>query len=614
MPSRVSLAPPPSETDVEKAQDKWADPAMPESSHLLLPHTQQLLRIARSGKYGTKRKTAPDAEPDGDDFNAREEEGVPEEILAKPVHVEEKAFLARKWRQVPEASLVPEHLHWEFLAKRRKGLPNYYHGGAADPSVAGMPQVVRRKTRVQRVLDAATGESVIYEVVALEGQVLENELPADSQMQATPLEPGTTIEGLGTADDDGLINLVPSNGVAPSRRNRPPPKKKGGPGRGKKRVTFTNPDGSTYTTIVPNATKIVPQPGQTVKHVAKGEDAGKDVSMEEAARIAHEAGEGGENDDEGDDDEEGDDGDEEDDDDREDGEIQDDDAEVSATPAKRTPPPAEAKVETAPETIVDAPIQPTPLEPVLSEATAAEVTTTTQIPEQPKPDSTVEMEASHAQQSLDESKLDLDVEMEDRPVDIEPEVKEAPAIEPKVESQPEPVPVPDQIVSEAAPLSPPKPETQPEDPLIEDAMDTDPVETPNVVDAAPSVVAPAEAAPEETKPTSPPAEIEQPAPVAEIQSPVEPVENVPPPVEQVLEVEVPLEAPEDKVESGNPEVPEVEVGLESSRVPEVSKTAAQSQEAIEPPIEEPAQEQQPPKAGEGEEEDLLGSLERSLEA
>ena len=280
MPSRVSLAPPPSETDIEKALDKWAEPAMPESSHLLLPHTQQLLRIARSGKYGTKRKTAPEAEPDGDDFNAREEEGVPDEVLAKPAHTEEKGFMARKWRHVPESALVPEHLHWEFLAKRRKGLPNYYHGGANDPATGGVSQVAKRKTRVQKVLDVATGESVIYEVVALEGQVLENELPADSQMKATHLEPGTTIEGLGTADEDGLISLVPSGPVAPTRvRNRPPPKKKGGPGRGKKRVTFTNPDGSTYTTIVPNATKIVPQPGQTVKHVAKGEDAGKDVSM-----------------------------------------------------------------------------------------------------------------------------------------------------------------------------------------------------------------------------------------------------------------------------------------------------------------------------------------------
>ena len=84
-------------------------------------------------------------------------------------------------------------------------------------------------------------------------------------------------------------HLKPS--IAP-RRNRPPPKKKGGPGRGKKRVTFTNPDGTTYTKIVPNATKIVPQPGQTIKHVAKGEEATADVSTEEAAKVSQQQQEG----------------------------------------------------------------------------------------------------------------------------------------------------------------------------------------------------------------------------------------------------------------------------------------------------------------------------------
>ena len=48
--------------------------------------------------------------------------------------------------------------------------------------------------------------------------------------------------------------------------------------------------------MVPNATKIVPQPGQTVKHVAKGEEATADISAEEAAKRATErpenAGEG----------------------------------------------------------------------------------------------------------------------------------------------------------------------------------------------------------------------------------------------------------------------------------------------------------------------------------
>lgn len=155
---------------------------------------------------------------------------------------------------------------------------------------------------------------------------------------------GTVVEGVGVANEDGVMvaeHLKPS--IAP-RRNRPPPKKKGGPGRGKKRVTFTNPDGSTYTKIVPNATKIVPQPGQTIKHVAKGEEATADVSMEEAAKVTQQQdgqegeaegdgeGEGEGEDGSGDEDDEGDD----EDDDREDGELSDEDAPATGTqtPAK----------------------------------------------------------------------------------------------------------------------------------------------------------------------------------------------------------------------------------------------------------------------------------------
>lgn len=653
MPSRVSLAPPPSETDIEKAQDKWAEPAMPESSHLLLPHTQQLLRIARSGKYGTKRKTAPDVEPDGDDFNAREEEGVPDEVLAKPNHTEEKGFMARKWRQVPESALVPEHLHWEFLAKRRKGLPNYYHGGANDPTTGGVSQAAKRKTRVQKVLDVATGESVIYEVVALEGQVLENELPADSQMQATHLEPGTTIEGLGTAGEDGLISLIPSGPVAPQRvRNRPPPKKKGGPGRGKKRVTFTNPDGSTYTTIVPNATKIVPQPGQTVKHVAKGEDAGKDVSMEEAARLTHEAGEGGDQDEDRDDDEEGDDGDD-DDEDREDGEIQEDDADVAATPAKKsTSAPAEATiVETQP----------------------AESTPIAHTPKQTTPIETLPKDEPMDQQVLDEPKPDVDVEMQDRPAEVEPE------IEPKTESETKPVPEPvDQTerqpelqpeavetVPEVQSQPPPKPEPQHEPTQVDDAMDIEPAESFAVENAvAPPVTVTQEV---DGKPEPLAAEVasENPEPVMESEVALEQAEATPKPAEQVLEVEVdiPTDAPVDPtpvesapvdsapvdsapvepapvepapVDSAPMETPPVEIATvdpapvdsapvnsdapavteapEVPEAPQASEEIAQVQEDVTTQEKSPAQEPPQPPAKIAEQgEDLLGSLERSLE-
>jgi hypothetical protein len=621
MPSRISLAPPPSETDIEKALDKWAEPAMPESSHLLLPHTQQLLRIARSGKYGTKRKTAPEAEPDGDDFNAREEEGVPDEVLAKPTHTEEKGFMARKWRQVPESALVPEHLHWEFLAKRRKGLPNYYHGGANDPTAGGASQVAKRKTRVQKVLDVATGESVIYEVVALEGQVLENELPADSQMQATHLEPGTTIEGLGTADEDGLISLVPSGPVAPTRvRNRPPPKKKGGPGRGKKRVTFTNPDGSTYTTIVPNATKIVPQPGQTVKHVAKGEDAGKDVSMEEAARMTQETGDAGDQEEEGDDDEEGDDGDD-DDEDREDGEIQEDDAEVAATPAKKsTPAPAEAAI---------------------AETQVAEPAPIAHTPKQPTPIETVPKDEPLDQQVPDEPQPNVDVEMQDRPAEIEPEIEPEtnPVPEPVEQTEPQPELQPEAVetVPEVQSQSPPKPEPQHETTQVDDAMDIEPSEILPVENAVASPVTVTQEVVGEPKLLAAEAASENPEPVVKSETAVEQAEATPQPVEQVLEVEVdiPADAP---VESASVEPALVEPAPVDSIPVESAPAPAESDKPVAPEVPEPleapktAEEvpqvqedvttqegtaaQEPPKSPAKtveQGEDLLGSLERSLE-
>ena len=621
MSSRVSLAPPPSETDIEKAQDKWADPAMPENSHLLLPHTQQLLRIARSGRYGTKRKIAPDVEPDGDDFNAREEEGLQDDSLAKPAHSEEKGFVARKWRQVPESALVPEHLHWEFLAKRRKGLPNFYHGSATEISTSGIPQIAKRKTRVQKVLDPATGESVIYEVLALEGQVLENELPAESQMQAKVLQPGTTIEGLGTVNEEGLISLVPANPPAPSRRSRPPPKKKGGPGRGKKRVTFTNPDGSTYTTIVPNATKIVPQPGQTVKHVAKGEDADKDVTMGEAPRQTNEGPEGGEQEEEGDDDEEGDDGDDDDDYDREDGEIPDDDAEVAASPVKKA---------TAAE--------PRPVDPVPVTSTSA-----ASLPAaEPVPADAVETSVMQDQPLAEESNPDADVEMQDRPADEEIEARpaepksvpepepepQAPQAEsmPEPESmlQPEPSPqpepqeqtIPDDMVPEAGPTTDAKLDSENEnkqtDEVVptDDAMDTDPVEQPVLNEAA--LQGEQQDLPATDEPSAPPTDIEQPTIVAEVEpSPKEP-EATQSSAEQPLDNSGTVEVVETtKIVEGAEPVEEATVVEATDVVVEAAtKPDVQLQQEITAAAVDAAKEPEVQTFEEGE--DLLGSLEKSL--
>lgn len=305
---------------------------MPRDYQLLNPWTQHLLRLARSGRVGTKRKQDADV----NDEDKPEDEGA-EEVTKS--NNDERAYLAKKWKPVPEHMLEPEHKHFEFLAKRRRGLPSLY-----GPEQQNGAAVVMRKTKVQRA--DVNGEITVYEVLVPEGQVIEGEVTESTELadvKPAVAAPGTAIEGVGIANEEGVLvaeHLKPMN--AP-RRNRPPPKKKGGPGRGKKRVTFTNPDGTTYTTVVPNATKIVPQPGQTVKHVAKGEEATADISAEEAAKRATEQPEhGGDGEGEGEDggsgsDEGDDDGD--DDEDREEGELSDDDAPGTgaATPAKPTP-------------------------------------------------------------------------------------------------------------------------------------------------------------------------------------------------------------------------------------------------------------------------------------
>ena len=332
--AHVSLAPP--KTEAQKVEDdKWGEPPMPRDYQLLQPWTQHLLRLARSGKVGTKRKPAGD--PDSMDEERPEDDGGGEETKE---NLGERGFVATKWRQVPEALLEPEHKHFEFLAKRRKGLPSLY-----APQAQTGAQVTMRKTKVQKI--SADGEVAVYEVLVPEGQTVEGEVAETTELAAiTPVvaAPGTVIEGVGIANEEGVVVAEHLKPAAAPRRNRPPPKKKGGPGRGKKRVTFTNADGTTYTTVVPNATKIVPQPGQTVKHVAKGEEASADITAEQAAARSTEPpengepeegeeGEGeGEGSDEGDD--EGDD-----DDDREEGELSEEDAPTGGV----TPVPQEKK-------------------------------------------------------------------------------------------------------------------------------------------------------------------------------------------------------------------------------------------------------------------------------
>lgn len=402
----VSLAPPKPEISKED-HDRWGDPPMPRDSGMLLPWTQELLRLARGGKVGTKRKQDADSQ----DEEKPEEEAATEE--PKPV-VEDRGYVAKRWKQLPEALLEPEHQHFEFLAKRRKGLPSLY-----GPDAQAAPVVTMRMTRVQRT--AADGEVAVYEVLVPEGQTVEGEVRDPGQLTdvaAVAAAPGTVIEGVGIANEQGVLvaeHLKPN--IAP-RRNRPPPKKKGGPGRGKKRVTFTNPDGSTYTTIVPNATKIVPQPGQTVKHVAKGEEATADITAEQAAATAATNGtdeqNGGDDDDEEGDDDDGDedddDGDDEDDDDdREDGEVTEDEPTTLVSAPEKDVAPIDTEAGMAkqedvplPQTTMDRPDE-TQLPAASSEAVQPTVETIPQLSEtlnaataEPSPGPTIDKENDSA--------------------------------------------------------------------------------------------------------------------------------------------------------------------------------------------------------------------------
>lgn len=327
--THVSLAPPKPEVINGIDNDRWGEPPMPRDYQLLQPWTQQLLRLARSGKVGTKRS----ADADFPDDDKPEDEALPQTTQTS---LDDRGYIAKKWKPIPEAQLEPEHKHFEFLAKRRKGLPSLY-----GPELASAASVPMRKTKVQKA--NADGEIAIYEVLVPEGQTVEGEVApttALADLKAVAAAPGTVIEGVGIANEEGVVVAEHLKPNIASRRPRPP-KKKGGPGRGKKRVTFTNPDGTTYTTIVPNATKIVPQPGQTVTHVAKGQEPRADVStatvdasaapIEQGREDAEEGEAEGEGEGEGEgSDDDGEDG--EDDDDKEDGELGDGDVPVPIFP------------------------------------------------------------------------------------------------------------------------------------------------------------------------------------------------------------------------------------------------------------------------------------------
>lgn len=277
---------------------------LPRDHHLLSAWTQALLREARRPRLAKRKEPTEDEKGDDDEDGEKEAE---------------TGFLAKKWSHVPAHLEEPER---EYIAKRRKGLPSV-HTTLALQAATNIPATA--PTRKAKVMKAdADGKTTVYEVLVPEGQVVEGEVKQDTEMTDAPLEraaPGTVIAGVGIANADGVIvaNDLLQPQPPPRRRNMPPKRvKKGGPGRGKKKVMFTG-EGQAGTST-PGGTGVPSTP-------ATGDvSVGEPMDIDSARK---EDGEGEDKDEEDKDDEDGDD--DEDDEDREEGELSDGEAEETVS-------------------------------------------------------------------------------------------------------------------------------------------------------------------------------------------------------------------------------------------------------------------------------------------
>jgi len=272
---------------------------MPRDSHLLSPWTQALLREARRPRLAKRNEATED------------EKGDEDEEAEKEMRT---GFLAKKWAPVPAHLEQPER---EYIAKRRKGLPSMHTTLALQAAISLPSTTATRKAKVMKT--DAEGKTVIYEVLVPEGQSVEGEVQQDTDMtEAAPerAAPGTVIEGVGIANAEGVIvanNLLQPQPIS-RRRNMPPKRiKRGGPGRGKKKVMFSA-EGQTGT-MTPGGTAAPSTP-------AMGDGgAGEPMDVDSARK----------EDDDGDDDED-------EDDDREEGEISDGEGMPQETPSRPTDP------------------------------------------------------------------------------------------------------------------------------------------------------------------------------------------------------------------------------------------------------------------------------------
>jgi hypothetical protein len=197
------------EQEQQQQNDVWAIElihGMPKDSSLLAPHSQELLRAARSGRL--YKRPAPNEEEDADTEN----NNATEKAEKKEEEAAPNGFSIKVWKQIPRNVEVQTVSH---LAKRRKNTVTI-----ASKTVEEKPTgpTVTRAT-VRRV-DAA-GNPYTEEVTLGDGQNVEGDIISTrvEVVQNAPAQP---------------VNAPPP----PQRRRPPPPKRKAkaGPGRGKKKI------------------------------------------------------------------------------------------------------------------------------------------------------------------------------------------------------------------------------------------------------------------------------------------------------------------------------------------------------------------------------------------
>jgi hypothetical protein len=208
------------------AYSKFPELPVPRESHLLSEMSQRLLRIAR-----LPRVSKPAVQTEDQEKEVTEEEEVKEERTG---------FALKRWIQMGKGYDAPDR---EYLAKRRKGLPPLHDGFVPviyDPQ--GQPKQMR-SLKIRRY--DADGNPHVYEVMAPVGQKVDGEILDEEESAEIPVEPaaapGTVIEGVGVVNEEGVVIAQPIRRRPPIPQKR---KKKGGPGRSKKKIVpELGPDG-----------------------------------------------------------------------------------------------------------------------------------------------------------------------------------------------------------------------------------------------------------------------------------------------------------------------------------------------------------------------------------